>query len=76
MYTLLFTYITCNINITDISYDLVLFYLFVHENLSENSEEPTSHSMIKKKLFDRKLFVNAYSPVLQKIFDEWLLNLN
>ena len=52
------------------------FYLFVHENLSENSEEPKSHSMIKKKLFDRKLFVNAYSLVLQKIFDEWLLNLN
>ena len=52
------------------------FYLFVHENLPENSEEPTSHSMIKKKLFDRKLSVNAYSPVLQKIFDEWLLNLN
>lgn len=26
MYTLLFTYITCNINITDISYDLALLY--------------------------------------------------
>ena len=26
MYTLLFTYITCNINTTDISYDFLLLY--------------------------------------------------